>query len=54
MLVQAKQLGFKVLNGIPMVVNQGSRAFSFLYKDLLKRKKINSGDVKRIMKDAAQ
>jgi shikimate dehydrogenase len=54
MLVQAERLGFKVLDGIPMVVNQGVRAFSFLYKDLFKQKKISTEDINRIMKGATQ
>jgi shikimate 5-dehydrogenase len=35
MLQRAQKLGFRVLNGIPMVVNQGIAAFGWVYADRL-------------------
>ena len=54
MLVQAEKLGFKILDGIPMVINQGVQAFHFLYDEELGEKDIKPREVYRIMKEAIQ
>ena len=54
MLAQAEKLGFRVLDGIPMVVNQGVQAFSFLYNRTLRRRRVHPEGVRQIMRDAIQ
>jgi shikimate dehydrogenase len=53
MLRQARELGYTVLDGVPMVINQGVAAFTWLYQDLLNERGISSEEIARIMKDAA-
>ena len=53
MLVQAETLGFRTLDGIPMVVNQGVAAFWWLYQEQLAARGISHADVMRIMRAAA-
>ncbi len=53
MLAQAASLGFKTLDGIPMVVNQGVDAFWWLYQNILVAKGITKKDVAQIMHTAA-
>ena len=53
MLVQAKELGFSTLDGIPMVVNQGATAFWWLYRDQLFSRGVTEENVKEVMRKAA-
>ena len=53
MLSQAQALGFKTLDGIPMVVNQGVAAFWWLYQDQLIKRGISQADVEQVMRAAA-
>jgi shikimate 5-dehydrogenase len=49
MLKQAFELKLRILNGIPMVVNQGIRAFWWLYHEPLTKKGIDLSDVEDVM-----
>lgn len=53
LLRQARALGFKTLDGIPMVIYQGIEAFWWLYGEMLARRGIQKEDVARIMRQAA-
>ncbi len=53
MLSQAKELGFRTLDGIPMVVNQGVDAFRWLYDAPLALRIVDQADIPRIMRTAA-
>lgn len=53
MLAQATELGFRTLDGIPMVVNQGVAAFWWLYGDLLTPRGVSQADVGQVMRTAA-
>mgnify|MGYP001611469331 CR=1 FL=1 len=53
MLHQARELGLVILNGIPMVVNQGIEAFWWLYGDELSARGLRKEDVAAIMREAA-
>jgi shikimate dehydrogenase len=53
MLVQARALGFRTLDGIPMVVNQGAAAFWWLYGDQLVKRGATREDVAETMRVAA-
>ncbi len=53
MLSQAQALGFKTLDGIPMVVNQGVAAFWWLYGDQLAKRGVAREDVAETMRAAA-
>jgi shikimate 5-dehydrogenase len=53
MLSQAKTLGFRTLDGLPMVVNQGVVAFWWLYEEQLALRGITQTDVKEVMRTAA-
>lgn len=53
LLQSAKDAGFEVLDGIPMVINQGVEAFWILHGRELTEKNITKGDVKNIMVEAA-
>lgn len=53
MLSWAQELGFKTLDGIPMVVNQGVAAFWWLYGDLLAPRGVSQADVEQVMRTAA-
>ncbi len=53
MLRQAREAGFAVLNGIPMVINQGVQAFWWIYGDTLSSRGVSEQDVEHIMRDAA-
>ncbi len=52
-LKSAQEAGFEILNGIPMVVNQGVEAFWLLHGDELKEKGATKKDVYEVMKKAA-
>lgn len=54
MLSQAEALGFRTLDGIPMVINQGVAAFWWLYGEVLEAKGISQGDIAQVMRAAAQ
>lgn len=54
MLRQARELGFAVLNGIPMVANQGVQAFCWIYGGELSAKYITKDDITAIMREAAK
>jgi len=49
----AKTHGFQILDGFPMVVNQGVEAFWLLYKNILRAKGITKEDVAKVMSKAA-
>lgn len=53
MLMQAKELGFRTLDGLPMVVNQGAVAFWWLYGEQLAARGITHANVKEVMRTAA-
>lgn len=54
LLQLAKEAGFTILDGIPMVINQGAEAFWLLHSEELKAKGINNlEDVLKAMKEAA-
>lgn len=53
LLEAAKNNGFKILNGIPMVINQGVEAFWLLYGKELEAKNIAKEQVAKVMKRAA-
>lgn len=54
MLRQARELGFAVLNGIPMVVNQGVQAFCWIHGGELSAKYIIRDEIAAIMREAAK
>lgn len=54
MLRQARELGFAVLNGIPMVVNQGVQAFCWIHGGELSAKYITRDEIAAIMREAAK
>lgn len=53
LLRSAKDAGFEILDGVPMVVNQGVEAFWLLYGEELKAKNITKEQVAEVMKRAA-
>lgn len=53
MLRQARELGFRTLDGIPMVINQGIEAFWWLYADTLGPQGQTKEKVAAIMRQAA-
>ncbi len=53
MLSQAKELGFRTLDGIPMVVNQGIEAFRWLYSAISLPRGAGQADMARVMHAAA-
>ena len=53
MLKQARALGFKTLDGVPMVIYQGIEAFWWLYGGVLARRGIGKEDVALVMRQAA-
>lgn len=53
LLQQARGAGFKTLDGIPMVINQGVEAFWLLYGRELQAKNITKEQVAEVMKRAA-
>jgi shikimate dehydrogenase len=53
LLAAATQRGFKTLDGIPMVVNQGVEAFWMLHGQELRTKGITKGELAEAMKEAA-
>lgn len=53
MLSQAQALGFATLDGIPMVINQGIRAFCWVHEEVLAEKNIKPEVIADIMKRAA-
>lgn len=53
LLEQARGAGFKTLDGIPMVINQGVEAFWLLYGKELRAKNITKEQVAEVMKRAA-
>jgi shikimate dehydrogenase len=53
MLEQAEELGFRTLDGIGMVINQGAAAFWWLYGEELSKKGTSLHDVERVMREAA-
>ena len=54
MLRQAHELGFKILNGVPMVVNQGVAAFWWMYQNELEALGIEITDIEDIMWQVVQ
>lgn len=54
MLAEARQQGMLVLDGIPMVVNQGVAAFCWLYRENLAERGVTCTDVEDVMRRAAQ
>jgi shikimate dehydrogenase len=54
MLSQAREHGFTVLDGVPMVVNQGVAAFWWLYGDMLTVQGISRDDVSKLMWEVVQ
>jgi len=53
LLKTAKNAGFEILDGIPMVINQGVEAFWLLYGKELQAKNITKEQVAEVMKRAA-
>jgi len=53
LLQSAKKAGFEILDGIPMVINQGVEAFWLLYGKELQAKNITKEQVADVMKRAA-
>lgn len=53
LLRAAKEAGFEILDGVPMVINQGVEAFWLLYGKELKAKNITKEQVMKVMKRAA-
>lgn len=53
LMLDAKNQGFETLGGIPMVVNQGVKAFMLLYEEELKANGITEEKVSQVMTDAA-
>lgn len=51
-LKRAKELGFKTLDGIPMVIGQAVEAFWLLHADELKEKNISKAQVNEVMQRA--
>lgn len=54
MLFEAAALGFRTLDGIPMVINQGVAAFWWLYSDQLVRRGVSQADIAETMSAAAK
>ena len=52
MLARARQQGMPVLDGIPMVVNQGVAAFWWLYQEELTERSITRADIEDVMRRA--
>ncbi len=53
MLTQARRRHMAVLDGIPMVVNQGAKAFWWLYQNELEGREVRRADVEEVMRRAA-
>lgn len=53
LLEQARHAGFEILDGVPMVINQGVEAFWLLYGKELQAQNITKGQVAEVMKRAA-
>ena len=53
LLQSAKKAGFEILDGIPMVINQGVEVFWLLYGKELQVKNITKEQVAEVMKRAA-
>ena len=53
MLEQARRAGFEILDGVPMVVNQGVEAFWLLHQEELKEKGVTKTKIRDIMQHAA-
>jgi len=53
LLQAAEEAGFEILDGVPMVINQGVRAFWLLYGKELEDKKVTKEQVAEVMKRAA-
>lgn len=51
---EATQRGYRTMDGIPMVVNQGVEAFWILHSEDLKRKGLTKRDVREVMAGAAK
>jgi shikimate dehydrogenase len=49
MLKQAREMGFAILDGVPMVINQGVAAFWWLYGDHLTKQGVTKEDIAKIM-----
>lgn len=54
LLKSAKEAGFEILDGIPMVINQGVEAFWLLHQKELMEKGISKDEVAEIMRKAAR
>ncbi len=54
MLTQAREHGFAVLDGVPMVVNQGVAAFWWLYGDMLTARGVSRDEVAKLMWEVVQ
>jgi shikimate dehydrogenase len=52
-LRQAREMGFRVLDGIPMVINQGVEAFWIVHGHELQRTGVSKHDVAAVMRRAA-
>ena len=53
LLKSASDAGFEILDGIPMVINQGVEAFWLLHSKELQAKNITKGQIAEVMKQAA-
>lgn len=53
LLQMAKEAGFEILDGLPMVTNQGVEAFWLLYGELLGAKGVTKEQIAEVMKRAA-
>ncbi|MEN9405360.1 MAG: shikimate dehydrogenase [Candidatus Parcubacteria bacterium] len=53
LIAEAHARGLRTMDGIPMVINQGVKAFMILHGDELAEKGFTEDDVKRVMNEAA-
>lgn len=54
LLRSAKDAGFEILDGIPMVINQGVEAFWLLHGEEMEEREVNKENIKKIMNEAAK
>lgn len=54
LLAQAKEFGFEILDGNPMVINQAVEAFWLIHQEIMEAKGINKLTIKNIMAEAAK
>jgi len=52
MLSSAQNAGYQIMDGVPMVINQGVEAFCWVHQDEIASKGISFNDIARVMRQA--